>query len=235
MNPLYLSLFVASLGAVPIPPETIHLGPNPSAYLNPCTPLPGNYLLMNFGSTVSEAFSWEDGGVVAPTYGAMAEGYTLGSPATITGVRLYLTNPTSSPQSGNCDIYIWDDASPGPGVIQAVYAGVNVGPVASWPAFSCHDVVLATPLSWTGTFYIGYWPNWVGTQATWLVAGDSNYAGNPWTNIAPGLSYPTGWQSPSVLTWKRDQITSWGIGAWIEGEPSPVESDTWGAIKDLYR
>ena len=66
----------------------------------------------------------------------------------------------------------------------------------------------------------------------YVCADESGPGGHPWTNIAPGIGYPSGWQNPNVV-WPN--CRSLGIGATITEEPSPVESVTWGAIKTLFQ
>ncbi len=53
----------------------------------------------------------------------------------------------------------------------------------------------------------------------------------PWTCIAPGIGLPTGWHDPS-LVW--GDTRSMGCGVYFE-RGTPVEPETWGAVKSLYR
>jgi hypothetical protein len=47
----------------------------------------------------------------------------------------------------------------------------------------------------------------------------------------PGIGYPSGWQHPNVV---YPDCASMGIGVTITDDPSPAESETWGAIKSLF-
>ena len=89
------------------------------------------------------------------------------------------------------------------------------------------------------------WPNWPGQQAEWFLAADTSYPGNPSTNYAPGIGYPTGWNPPNIV-WPgpernraggggRAPITAFGIGAWGREEGTPAVATTWGRVKGLYR
>jgi hypothetical protein len=55
--------------------------------------------------------------------------------------------------------------------------------------------------------------------------------GHPWTCIAPGIGYPSGWQDPSVV-WGETQ----SMGCSVNFEQStPIEPATWAVVKALFR
>ena len=73
-----------------------------------------------------------------------------------------------------------------------------------------------------------------GTGPGWWVGADLDGPGGfPYTNIAPGIGFPTGWQDVSVL-WGPTQAL--GIGAEVlPCDPVPTVGTTWGRIKALLR
>jgi hypothetical protein len=87
-------------------------------------------------------------------------------------------------------------------------------------------------LAVTGPFTIGCWGPWPGQLCWYFFAADeSGPGGHPWTRIAPGQGYPSGWQDPAVV-WPNAK--SMGCGVYFE-QGTPVESETWGAVKALFR
>ena len=66
--------------------------------------------------------------------------------------------------------------------------------------------------------------------------------GHPWTCVAPGLQWPSGWQDPSIV---YEPTRSMGIGVYFGRDPAGVEelpevqqlpqSPTWGTVKELFR
>ncbi len=120
-----------------------------------------------------------------------------------------------------------------PGAVVDVRVGRVFSDIAYWPSISQHDAEMYIP-GW-GEFTIGYWADFSNEVCQWFVAADQDgFGGYPWTNIAPGIGYPTGWTNPSEV-WGSTQ--SLGIGVWFT-DPivcgSPVEAQTWGSIKGLF-
>ena len=73
---------------------------------------------------------------------------------------------------------------------------------------------------------------WATTSPGYIVAADLDGAGgHPWTYIAPGIGYPTGWNDPSII-WGTTQ--SLGLGGVFSG-CSPAESRSWGSMKALFQ
>jgi hypothetical protein len=75
---------------------------------------------------------------------------------------------------------------------------------------------------------IGYFPSLPMDAYVW----QGGAGGCPWTCIAPGIGYPTGWQHPSVVF---PHCRSLGIGVYFGDPPLSGECRSWGAIRALFR
>ncbi len=190
----------------------------------------GDTLCVNHDGSFENGHAWAFGGIVPPYYGAFGEGFDLGPGEVACGafwftqVGLYFGSPI--------DVYLWEGGVTGPpGAVLWVDAGVPIpGPIGMWPAISQHDIEIGSPI--TGPFTVGFWADFSAGVNQFLVAADENGpGGHPWTCIASGIGYPTGWQHPSVV-WGQTQ--SWGLGVYLAGAPTPAEPHTWGLIKALY-
>jgi hypothetical protein len=175
------------------------------------------------------AYAWQYAGVARPYYGAFGESYDLGA-GTAWCAAYWVTQVLADWFYGDC--YIWSDGIGAiPGGVLAVVVHVNFAPVPHWPQFAQKDVELNIPV--TGPFTVGYWGDWPGGYASFFCGADLNGpTGHPWTCIAPGIEYPSGWQDPSIV-WGPTR--SMGCGVYFESNPTAVESTTWGAIKALFR
>jgi hypothetical protein len=201
----------------------------PGGDTDPCG---GATLFLNYDGTAENGYCWQYGGIVPPYYGAFAECYEY--VGCVCGIELGLTGigyPCNS-----FDAYVWDDAGGMPGNVLGMTSGLNPCPVATWPNISTHDLALNPGVNVNGLFWIGYWANNSAQVCGYFVAADlDGFGGCPFTNIAPGIGYPTGWQNASNV-WGATQ--SIGIGAWTQPDcgvpPNPVEETTWGQIKNLY-
>jgi hypothetical protein len=195
----------------------------PSPDDNPCPPAE---LCLNFDGSAENGYCWQYGGIVPPNYGAFAE---CCEGAEVCGIQLLLTgigNPCRV-----LDAYVWDDAGGMPGNVLSMTPGLNPCPVATWPSISTHDFAIAGAAP-GGFFWIGYWADFSAQGCGYFIAADTDgFGGCPYTNIAPGIGYPTGWTNVSVV-WGPTQAI--GIGAWLGTGGSPVENATWGQIKNLY-
>jgi len=194
-------------------------------------PCPPSVLWLNYDGSAENGYCWQYGGIVPPYYGAFAECYeTTGC---VCGIQLHLTG-IGYPCHG-LDAYVWDDGGGIPGNVLAMTGNLNPCPVATWPNISTHDLALAADVSVAGLFWIGYWSDWSAAVCGYFVAADlDGFGGCPYTNIAPGIGYPTGWQNVSAV-WGPTQAI--GIGAWVDPDcvpPNPVQETTWGAVKNLY-
>jgi hypothetical protein len=222
---LGLVAFAGAAGAADIAETGVGVGITlPGTDVNPCPPA---NLLLNYDGSGENGYTWQYGGVVAPTFGTMVEGYN--GVGTVCGMQFHLTQVGGfAGQSMDC--YLYDGAGI-PNNVLAVTIGVVPSAPAMWPNISVHDVDTVDGIV-NGDFWVGYWPNWPGGPSGWFIGADlDGFGGLPFTNIAPGIGYPTGWNNVSVV-WGPTQAI--GIGAWLTEEVIPVEESTWGAIKALY-
>jgi len=210
-----------NIGSVGIGVGQPVLGPD----ANPCPPAE---LCINYDGSAENGYCWQYGGIVPPYYGAFAE--CCEYVGCVCGIQLLLTG-VGYP-CGPADLYVWADAGGMPGDVLMMTTGNNPCPVASWPSISTHDFAIPqTPVN--GLFWFGYWSDWSAQPCGYFVAADlDGFGGCPFTNIAPGIGYPTGWGNVSAV-WGATQAI--GIGAWVKacGE-NPVQESTWGQIKNLY-
>jgi len=194
---------------------------------NPC---PGSTLFLNYDGTGENGYCWQYGGLVAPDYGAFADGYSVGSPSAVCGVALFLSQIGYYTGGNVVDAYVYGSDGNNPTSVLGVSTGLNPGSIAYWPSISQNDIDIAD-VNVTGDFFVGYWSNWPGAYCQFYVAADlDGFGGLPRTNIAPGIGYPTGWNDPSII-WGPTMAL--GIGAYVSG-PSPTKETTWGSIKHLY-
>jgi hypothetical protein len=181
-----------------------------------------------------DAYAWQYGGVQAPYYGAFADSF--GIDVEICALFFDFTRRSGYDHPDDVDAYVWEEAGGQPGNVLAVVHALVEG-VAAWPNFSRHFVELPENVSLP--VWVGYWGDWPDELASWYVCADTDpdgpNAGAPMTNIAPGIGYPTGWQSVD-LVWPLDRRTrALGLGAVIYGGPVPVDGPTWASIKSLFR
>jgi hypothetical protein len=182
-------------------------------------------LYLNADAGYENGYTWQYAGVVPPQYGAMAECYDL---AGTVCAQIFDFTQIGYYAGQTMDAYIWDGGAV-PGAVMNVAPGINPGAPAFWPSISRHSVAVSVGVG--GPFFTGYWPNWPGAIHGWFVGADLNgFGGCPLTNIAPGIGYPTGWNNVSVV-WGPTQAIGLGVEL---GEGVPVESTTWGQIKNLY-
>ncbi len=198
----------------------------------PCT----RPLYFNHDNSFENGFCWQYGGTAPPYYGAFAEGFGMGYVAgwVIECVTLWVT------QTGNftgqpLDIYLWEGgAGQAPGNVRYMLTGAILSNVPFWPTIGQNDIVFGGGIL-AREFAIGYWADFSGGPCGWYIGADlDGFGGYPWTNVAPGQSYPTGWQHPGIV-WSAHYPQSLGIGIHAEqGIISPVEGTTWGRLKALF-
>jgi hypothetical protein len=186
-------------------------------------------LLCNHDFSFENAYCWQYEGAAPPYYGAFAEGYEVGGRSVECGIY-WLTTLGWYPDP--MDVYVWSGGVDGPpGGVLCMIPGVGPLNVGYWPACAENEIEMHCCSS--GEVAVGFWSNNAGEQCTFYCCADeSGTPGHPWTCIAPGIGYPTGWQHPSVVF---PGCSSMGIGITVTEDPSPVESNTWGEIKSLYR
>ncbi len=187
-------------------------------------------LIYNHDGSFENGYTWQYGGCQSPYYGAFGEGYDLGAGTAACGAYWVTTIP------GFCDgypadCYVWEGGLDStPGQVLAVVTGVLFTNMAVWPTVGQNDVDLNVAVA--GSFTIGYWGVWPGANWCFFCAADENGpGGHPWTCIAPGTGYPSGWQDPAIV-WPNAK--SMGCGVYFE-QATPAESATWGAMKALFR
>jgi hypothetical protein len=237
-----LSLLFALVGLIALfgvasAENAVSTGPGQGVVIDnpsPDTICPNSTLKTNDDGSYENGYAWAYSGVVAPYYGAWAEGFTLdGGHDGVCGMKFGLT------QVGNqdgwlLDAYVWDDSGSNPNNVLSVTTGVNPGAIAMWPSISQHDVDITDVLT-PANYFVGWWGNWVGVANGWYVASDENGFGGglPRTNIAPGIGFPTGWNHPNVVSTFAGCMDL-GIAVYEGTGPIPVEPTTWGSIKSLY-
>jgi hypothetical protein len=202
---------------------------------------PSGELFVHHDYSFENAYCWRYEGIQPPYYGAFAEAYYLG-PGCVSCGAYWLT------YAGGfwpypADIYVWEDGvTSQPSSVLTVIPGVYFENICEWPFCGQNDVEIGSPVA--GEFSLGYWVDFSYVPCAFYCGADLNGPqGNPWTYIAPGQQWPTGWQDPSIV-WGLTK--SMGIGVYFEprdpssvdefpgGEP-PVESPTWGQIKAIFR
>ncbi|MEZ4650690.1 MAG: hypothetical protein R3E97_18275 [Candidatus Eisenbacteria bacterium] len=168
-------------------------------------------LELAFDGSAENGYAWHSSGIAPPNYGAFAAKY--GWEYGACGIELILTSTADSP-CRTLDAYLWQNAGGAPGAVLLMAPDLDPCPVAIWPELSVHDFYLGMPTENTcGGFWVGYWADFSQTDPGFYVAADLDGPGGvPYTNIAPGIGYPTGWNNVSVV-WGPTQ--SLGIGAWL--------------------
>lgn len=200
----------------------------PSTLENPC---PGSTLYINHDYGFHCGYAWQYGGVVPPYYGAFAERFSC--TGTVCGAQFVFTTLQGYYAGQTLDAYLWEDDEGIPGAVLGLTPGLDPGTIPIWPDHSIHDFAVGE-VAVDGPFFAGMWGDWPGARAGFFLAEDLDgpIEGTPMTNIAPGIGYPTGWQSVTIVwgpTW------SMGIGAWVDEGTTPVEGVTWGRVKALWR
>lgn len=171
----------------------------------------GGALIMNADGSYEDAYAWQFGGVTAPYYGAFAECFSIFS-EDVCGLVLDVTRIGPAPER-SLDAYVWSGDGAQPGTVLCVAPGQSPGQIAEWPAVSRHEFGVGCSVN-TTPVYVGFWGRWPGEEAGWFIGADlDGFGGCPMTNIGPGLGYPTGWNSTSVV-WQPTQAL--GIGMRVD-------------------
>ena len=187
-------------------------------------------LVYNHDFSFENAYCWQYEEVAPPYYGAWAEGYDLG-PANVECAVLWFTTISPHMEPNPIDVYVWDGGVQGPPEsVVCVLPDIEDFYMGFWPSVNQNEFEVDCCVS--GDFSVGYWTDDSDYFCIIFCPADENGPeGNPWTCIAPGLGYPTGWQHPNVA---HPNCVSMGLGATITEDPSPTRSQTWGAIKSLF-
>jgi hypothetical protein len=174
---------------------------------------PRDVLHIYYDGSAENGYCWQYGGIAPPYYGAFAECYHFSG--WISGIELKLTGVGMPCRP--CDLYVWSDGGGVPGNVLSLTTNANPCPIATWPDVSTHDLPISA--TWVDDpFWVGYWADFTNQYCGYFVAADlDGPSGSPVTNVAPGIGYPTGWQSVDII-W-GDETQNIGIGVW-EGEPT---------------
>jgi hypothetical protein len=200
------------------------LGPSDETYVlmpadDDCT----GTLTVHHGGSFENAYCWQFGGCVPPDGGAFGEGFE--GPAYLECVAIWGTQ-IGSFTGQSFDIYVWEGGCTGPpGAVLYMTPGAALSNVPMWPAVGQSNVDMGYYAS-VSEFTLGFWADNRLTQCPWFVVGDTNGpAGHPWTHIVPGIGFPSGWQSPAVVSgWSP--VTSLGIGYYAsEAAVTPGPAD----------
>jgi len=188
-------------------------------------------LLIHADGTYESVCVWQYGGNIPPDFGAFAENYQ--GAAQVDSVVLDVTRLFGFIGTF-ADIYVWGDEGGVPGEVLRLVEDVWLLNVPSWPTVGRNCIGLPEPVCVGDTWWVGFWGRWPNNQADFFIAADLDGpgGGSPMTKIAPGQGFPTGWHGVA-LVW--GPTAALGIGAVVEECPTPVESETWGSIKALYR
>lgn len=213
---------VESSGNLGYSGETEMIGPGADA----CS---DGELIYHHDGVCDDGVCWQFGGIVPPYYGAFGEAYDLGAGTIFCGaywvvqIGYYAGHPS--------DLYVWDDGVEStPGSVIGLVTGHVFDNVPYWPACGQNDIEMEICVD--GPFTVGLWADFSDEPCQYYVARDLNGpAGMPWTNIAPGIGYPTGWHHPNLI-W--DHTQSLLIGVYFAEGGTPVESVTWGTVKALF-
>jgi hypothetical protein len=200
------------------------------------------YLRINSDATYENGYAW---GYLNPTryYGAFAECF-LGQHPEVCSLVFDLTG-VGYPRH-TLDALVWDDDAGMPGTVLCVTPDVDPGPIALWPDISRHIIDLNPKCYPETAWWAGFWGNWGPhgmDEPGFYIAADvdgTGPGGCPFTNIEPGIGYPTGWHDVSVV-WGPTRALGIGIEAHTllpAAVPIPGaagEFTSWGKVKGLYR
>ncbi len=193
---------------------------------------PGGELVVHHDMTLETGYCWEathPGGTQPPYYGSFGEAYDLG-PGEVRCGAFWVCQSGYMIQVPN-DFYVWDGGvTREPGDVLAFVPEIEWGGVAHYPDFNEHDIEFGVHI--TDEFTIGVWMPWDGWCNEFLGADLDGLGGHPWTCIAPGLEWPSGWQDPSIVF---GLTRSLGIGVYFTRDPTSAASGTWGEVKTLFR
>lgn len=203
--------------------------------LVPASPAGDRCLMIHHDGTFEQPLYWDGNGVMTPYYGAFGEGYAPGY-GVVVAAHLWLSQDGSY-AGQTFDLYFWSGGVEGaPGQVIDVIPRLRPQNLPIWPEVG--DNIYITQLYIETDITVGFWGNWPGMPAGFEVGADEEGidTGHPWTNIAPGLPWPSGWQHPDVVwDYPRRHTESLGLGIDVDRGPSPVVAPTWGSVKSLFR
>jgi hypothetical protein len=146
----------------------------------------------------------------------------------------WLTSVPSVFWPSDADCYVWEGGvETAPGAVLGAVMGAHFSNIPYWPSVGQNDIDMN--FSVNGPFVVGYWGPWPSGECWYYCAADENGpGGHPWTCIAPGQGLPSGWQDPAIVGGYWGPTKSMGCGVYFE-QTTPVESETWGSVKALFR
>jgi hypothetical protein len=188
-------------------------------------------LIHNFDGSIESGYCWDMGGVSPPYFGAYAEAYDLGVGCIVCGaywftqIGYFLGNPM--------DAYVWEGGiTAEPDGVLCLIPGVVPSNIPYWPECGQNDVQMGCCVS--GEFAVGWWADWSPQfLCEWYICADTDGpVQHPWTCVQPGTGYPSYWQHVYDIV---PGCSSLAIGVYFTEEPSPVTSETWGAVKAFFQ
>lgn len=200
-------------------------------------------LYVNHDHSLENGYTWSYAGCLPPYYGAFGEAFDLGPGVVHCGA--YWLTEIGDFHDQTADCYVWEGGITGePGAVLAMTPAVLFDNIPFWPQVGQNDAEIDAAVD--GEFTVGLWGNWVVQQAAWYCGADENGdPGNPWTCIAPGIGWPTGWHHPNVVAPAFEDCRSMGIGVYFGRDPASVDelprdgqtptSSTWGQIKTVFK
>ena len=171
-------------------------------------------------------YAW---GYEPPYFGAFAEAYDLGPGIVECGAYWFTQIGYFTGEPMDC--YVWEGGvTTDPGDVVCLITGVVPDNVPYWPDCGQNDVELGCCVE--GEFTVGFWADFSDQACQWYICADINGPGGyPWTCVAPGIGYPTGWNHVEVVFGPTASLC---LGVYFAEDPSPAESQTWGSIKALF-
>lgn len=185
--------------------------------------------IYNHDMSFENGYCWQLQGCAPPYYGAYGESYDVGAVNVECG--LYWLSQIGYYVGQPLDAYVWEGGVYGaPSGVLCVVPGNTGLVIPYWASCGLNEIEIGCCVD--RDFTVGYWADFSPDICGWYVCADENgFSGYPWTCIAPGIGYPTGWQHVSVIF---PGCVSLGIGLTMTDDPSPAESQTWGSIKALF-
>lgn len=187
-------------------------------------------LLLHHDGVFELGIGWKNDGVRPPYDGAFGEAFDVG-PGAVSCILLWLSQGGGFAEGTTSDLYVWDGGvGENPGGVLGLVTGIEFAPIPVWPEVGLFEV--SVPVTVAGPVTVGAWGNWPGARPGYGFAADREGDGHPWTHIAEGIGWPSGWQHPGVV-W--DDIGSMGIGMRFRpDDPVPTRASSWGMVKALY-
>jgi hypothetical protein len=241
-------LLVVVLGGSAVPAVAAEIAAGAASVLGPTTGQPAGGAVApefrdleyweNHDGTFENAYAWRVGGIGDPYFGAFAEGYH--GPVMVRGIRVYMTQ-IGFIEGETMDLFVWTAGIGEPGAVVAIVPEVrpNYEEIPYWPEVGGQDFEIGASVG--PNFYVGARGNF-GIHVPWWYGADvGERGGSPWTCIAPGLGYTTGWNHPDIVFGEPTQ--SMGFGVYVETaqgiedlpEGEAPARTTWGRIKQLCR